>query len=251
MDAVRFDLQDIWISVYDSFPPAVWASFIPFILVIIQYWIVGLLHLYLDVYKWPQFLYKYKLQKTERTQIKGPMIQLLLQNVITSQITIFLPLVVLMFYTYSDSHVYGIRVEKQLPSGKEILRDFLVFLTVEEILFFYFHWILHQPMFYAKIHKIHHQFTSPVALAAIYAHPVEVLVGNILPMVLGPFLCHTHVLTYISWAVIGITVTEIHHSGYRFPWTLPFDHEPDFHDYHHEYFNRGNYGLLGNFCLYT
>jgi sterol desaturase/sphingolipid hydroxylase (fatty acid hydroxylase superfamily) len=30
----------------------------------------------------------------------------------------------------------------------------------------------------------------------------------------------------------------------RFPWVLPFDHEPDFHDYHHENF-KGNYGLLG------
>ena len=35
-----------------------------------------------------------------------------------------------------------------------------------------------------------------------------------------------------------------HHAGYRFPWEPPFDHQPDFHDFHHKNFT-GNYGLLG------
>ena len=169
----------------------------------------------------------------------------LFKNVVISQLFIFIPMSVIVYYLHSDDHRYGFRVQRLLPTPLEIAKDFVVFLTCEEILFFYAHWLLHQPMFYVRIHKIHHQFTAPIALAAIYAHPIEVIFGNIIPMITGPILCHTHVVTYILWGIIGITVTSIHHSGYRFPWTLPFDHQPNFHDYHHEYFNRGNYGLLG------
>ena len=44
-----------------------------------------------------------------------------------------------------------------------------------------------------------------------------------------------------AFAVLG---TQTHHCGYRWPWTPGFDHQPDFHDFHHEKFNT-NYGLTG------
>jgi methylsterol monooxygenase len=173
------------------------------------------------------------------------MIPVLLKNVITSQFVIFLPLAFLMKYFHDDNNHFGIKVERELPSLMEMGRHVLVFLVCEEVMFFYSHWLLHHPSIYAYIHKIHHQFTAPIALAAIYAHPIEVIFSNIVPLLTGPILCRAHVVTYILWACVGIITTETHHSGYRMPWTPPFDHQPNFHDYHHEYFNRGNYGLLG------
>lgn len=43
------------------------------------------------------------------------------------------------------------------------------------------------PILYQWIHKRHHQFTAPSSFSAIYAHPIEHLVGNILPVLAGNY----------------------------------------------------------------
>ena len=238
-------IRTTWEAVYELFTPEQLVSVVPLGMLLVTYWIVGLLHLALDYSKCPSFLYKYKIQKADRAALKLDQVWMLFKNVAFSQCFIFLPMALMMGYFYDEHSTYGIRVSKDLPELGEVLMHLVVFLFFEEVMFFYAHWALHQPVLYSKIHKIHHQFTAPIALAAIYAHPIEVILGNIIPMITGPIVCKTHVLTYILWSVVGIAGTSVHHCGYRFPWTVPFDHQPDFHDYHHEYFNRGNYGLLG------
>jgi fatty acid hydroxylase domain-containing protein 2 len=238
-------LQSYWEAVHDQFTPEQLVSVVPLTLLLATYWAVGLLHLALDYSKVPSFLYKYKIQKAERAALKPDMVVMLFKSVLFSQAFIFLPMSLMMGYFYDKDNTFGITVSRVLPEAVEVVKHFGVFLFFEEVMFFYAHWALHQPIFYSRIHKIHHQFTAPIALASIYAHPIEVIVGNIIPMITGPIVCKTHVVTYMLWAVIGIAGTSVHHCGYRFPWTLPFDHQPEFHDYHHEYFNRGNYGLLG------
>jgi hypothetical protein len=51
-----------------------------------------------------------------------------------------------------------------------------------------------------------------------------------------------------SWVLticrVGWLRAHRHHCGYRWPWTPFFDHQPDFHDFHHEKFNT-NYGAPG------
>lgn len=245
LQAVVDAIRSRWEAVYDRFTPEQLVSVVPLVILLVAYWVVGLLHLALDYTRLPAFLYKYKIQKSERASLKPAMVWTLFKNVLFSQCFIFLPMALLMGYFYSKDSIYGITVSRDLPDPMDMLKHFGVFLLCEEVMFFYAHWALHQPIFYSKIHKIHHQFTAPIALAAIYAHPAEVILGNIIPMITGPILCKTHVLTYMLWTVVGIVGTSVHHCGYRFPWTLPFDHQPEFHDYHHEFFNRGNYGLLG------
>ena len=73
------------------------------------------------------------------------------------------------------------------PSWLVMGRDFIVFLAVEEVLFYYSHRALHE-VGYAAIHKFHHNYTAPFGIAAVYAHPVEHVLSNVLPAAMGPLL---------------------------------------------------------------
>ena len=112
------------------------------------------------------------------------------------------------------------------------------------MLFFYGHWLLHQDVFYSTIHKIHHEFKEPVGLVAAYCHPVEMFVANLIPLTAGMLLLRCHILTAVVILVFAVMGTEMHHCGYRLPWQLSSDIQPDFHDFHHEKFTT-NYGLTG------
>ena len=113
-----------------------------------------------------------------------------------------------------------------------------------------FHYVAHRALhwgpLYKNIHKLHHEFSAPIGLAAEYAHPLEVLIlaqGTIS----GPFLyCvfrnDLHILTVYLWITLRLFQAVDAHSGYDFPWSLrhflPFWAGADHHDYHHMAFTN-------------
>jgi hypothetical protein len=52
--------------------------------------------------------------------------------------------------------------DAQLPYPHEIVRDFLFYIFLREILFCYSRNILHLPSLYPGIHKLHQRFTAPM-----------------------------------------------------------------------------------------
>ena len=53
---------------------------------------------------------------------------------------------------------------------------------IDEVLFFYTHWLCHANVFlYQKVHKIHHLHSAPFAITADYAHWFEEILVNIFP----------------------------------------------------------------------
>ena len=50
-------------------------------------------------------------------------------------------------------------------------------------------------MIVSYIHKFHHEWTAPVGVASIYAHPLEHLLSNLLPVFIGPFIMKSHLAT--------------------------------------------------------
>ena len=64
------------------------------------------------------------------------------------------------------------------------LIKFIGCVVVVEVWFYFTHYALHHPALYSKIHKLHHRFKAPVAVASMYAHPIEFAVGKNLHAVL-------------------------------------------------------------------
>mmetsp|Transcript_1990 Transcript_1990/g.7194 ORF Transcript_1990/g.7194 Transcript_1990/m.7194 type:complete len:252 (-) Transcript_1990:35-790(-) len=127
----------------------------------------------------------------------------------------------------------GVAPSAPYPSWPVMILQFLGILFVEEMLFFYAHWMLHHRAIYRYVHKVHHLWKMPVGVAALYAHPVEHLLANILPSYIGGLLVGAHYHVMLVWtAVASINVVKAHCGYPRGSVT---------HDDHHQWFNC-NYG---------
>jgi len=239
-------IESGWNYLLDRYTPSQLSVFGSLIITIGVYWLFGLIHLPLDIYHNPKILYAFKIQKSARSQFQGPNLKKLLINLLTNQFLFCFPFALVLHHIPSQfqNPIVGVVVERELPDAFTVFKHIMFFLVLEEVLFYHFHWLFHSKRLYGAFHKVHHEFHSPIALCANYAHPLEVMLCNFFPLFVGPMILHSHLLTFWLWNVMAILGTMIHHCGYRFPWTLPFDQQPCFHDFHHEKF-EGNYGLLG------
>jgi methylsterol monooxygenase len=129
-----------------------------------------------------------------------------------------------------------------IPTVKVFFRDMIVFVLVEEVLFYFSHRALHFPSMYGPIHKFHHTFTAPFGIAAVYAHPIEHMLSNVIPVSVGALIMRSHPVLPTIWGVAALFNTMTVHSGYDFSMFLIFP-APYFHDWHHERFNE-NFGAI-------
>ena len=123
----------------------------------------------------------------------------------------------------------------------ELVSHVPVYLLAVEVGFYASHRLLHVwRLPYDLIHRKHHEFSAPFALAAVHAHPLEHLVSNVLPISLGPLLARSHPMSALVWACFSIFSTCGAHSGYAVPGLT----RAPFHDWHHEILTE-NFGVLG------
>ena len=215
-------------------------------MVITTYYAFGLLHLLtLDLFHKPASLYKTKIQP--KRPFDASTLPSLFFNLLFNQLLVLVPFSWLVWKLQCEGSGGGNEATAclggpELPSLLIVARDMLCFILIEEVLFFYSHLLLHRGVLYDKIHRKHHEYKSPIALAAAYCHPVEMLLANVIPINVGPFLMRSHFLTTALWYFAAILGTQMHHCGFKLPWIL--GNQPQFHDLHHETFTN-NYGLLG------
>lgn len=227
----------------------------PLSIVFSFYWIYGLGMLFVDLTHSPAFIYRTKLQKRP-FQVEGglynPPLRKLLWRSVTGQLSTWL-LVAAVRATGIQPEPFEITPDP--PSAVRVLIEVTLMFSSEAVLFYFMHRLLHTPFLYRNVHRVHHEFKTPIALASTYAHPVETIMGNAFPVAFGPVLpwllgldTRVHLFSVYVFAVMGMRATMRGHSGYG-TYHLPFDpraRQPLFHDAHHRQIkgNFGNHGLL-------
>ena len=90
---------------------------------------------------------------------------------------------------------------ESFPSIFEIFWQITLLSLMNDFTFYWSHRTLHHPAIYKYIHKYHHEYNQTIALCAEYAHPVEYLVGNILPNLSGFLILgnRLHFYTMLIW----------------------------------------------------
>ncbi|XP_076348365.1 fatty acid hydroxylase domain-containing protein 2-like, partial [Tachypleus tridentatus] len=160
-----------------------------------------------------------------------------IKQALVNQFIFGIPVLICAYYL---RNVIGYSIGPELPTFQWVLLELIVFVLVEEIAFYYSHRFLHHPHIYKYIHKQHHEWTAPIAISAIYCHPVEYVLSSVLPTILGVLFMGSHTATCWLWVILATFSTLNAHSGYHFP----FFPSPEAHDFHHLKFNQ-NYGVLG------
>jgi len=211
-----------------------------FLCFLIPYVVHGLLLLPLEIWS-PAAPYKIQTKK----QVDLSKVLPTLITAIVKITVIGLPYIMLLCWiTVKTNGRIGPTPLGPLPRYTERAYMLLAHLFVNEVTFFYAHWALHQGRLYKMFHKQHHEFTAPYAIAALHAHPVEMVLADLLPFTLGFMIFNPHLYFIYMWITGACLGTQTHHSGYRLPWIAIFDEQPNFHDFHHQRFNccYGNVG---------
>ncbi|KAK2765579.1 hypothetical protein FQN54_008433 [Arachnomyces sp. PD_36] len=223
-----------WPRICNEYPPGLIDVGVALSCQIVGFWIPSTLYLALDL-TFPKFSNRHKLQSERRqpswASIRECILQVFIGNVIST-------VAHLAFNYFTSNFQYSLfTISPTYPTLWELATDFIYALTLREILFYTFHRALHHPKIYGRIHKQHHKFTAPMAFSAQYAHPVEQILANIMPIVLPLALTHAHILSFALFLTSQLAETSSVHSGYDFAHARK-------HDLHHSKF-RMNYGALG------
>uniref|UniRef100_A0A8C6T227 Fatty acid hydroxylase domain containing 2 n=1 Tax=Neogobius melanostomus TaxID=47308 RepID=A0A8C6T227_9GOBI len=178
-----------------------------------------------DVTAKPSFITRYRIQQDKNNPVDPAKLRNALKTVVFNHMFISGPMV---------------PCGPELPTFHWALIELGAFALLEELFFYYSHRLFHQPSLYKTYHKQHHEWTAPIGIVCIYAHPLEHMLSNMLPVALGPVLLGSHLSTTCLWYCLALVSTTVSHCGYH----LPFLPSPEFHDFHHLRFNQC-FGVLG------
>ena len=118
---------------------------------------------FIDLFGNYSSLWKYKIQDEKQATLKD-------YQKVTAHfliVSVYFHLPAHYGYYYYLRHVCNRTdlLHETFPSFPIILRDFLVFVAIEEIGFYYGHRLMHSKFLYQRVHKTHHEFSAPFGMA--------------------------------------------------------------------------------------
>lgn len=193
------------------------------------FWFTSAVYISLP-YVAPAFSARHKLQKHEKQPTPAEIWECFLVVFRNQVLSSALQLSIIVLDTFTGRPPTH-RFDSTLPSVTEVVREVLLCIFIREIMSYYIHRLVHHPSIYQTVHKPHHSFTPPIALAGQYSGFVEHVLLGIIPIAVPPMLLKSHVVTF--WVFLAMELFEVStvHSGYDF-----FAGFARRHDLHHEKF---------------
>lgn len=114
--------------------------------------------------------------------------------------------------------------------------------------FYWMHRLMHLPVFYRRVHLVHHKSTNPSPWTAYAFHPLEaILEAGIIPLIAFTLPVQREALGWfflfqIMYNVYGHLGYELYPKNFHKTWIGRYVNTSVAHNVHHKYF-RGNYGL--------
>lgn len=116
-----------------------------------------------------------------------------------------------------------------------ILYTITFLLAIEEVMFYSIHRYAHMNGFWYMVHSMHHRVEHPFSFTAFFAHPLEHLFLNILPVYVSALAIGLSWNWTAVWANVATINGLVAHSGLKMGW---------YHDKHHTSLTT-NFGVLG------
>ncbi|KAI9561411.1 hypothetical protein GHT06_012368 [Daphnia sinensis] len=192
---------------------------------VVLYWSVGLTYFMAEMCAWPKWLEHYKVQPTAVID-KKRLYSLITVNLF-NQFFVAVPFSIFGYYVLKYQGTSP--PIRELPTFLRLIVTFAILIAIQEVVAYYTHRLFHHRLIYKWTHKWHHEWTAPIALSSYYNHPLDHLIGNLLPSTLGLSLTNAHFFTSWLWLTWATLRTLSDHSGYH---VLPFP-SPRRHDFHH------------------
>ncbi|KAJ5383225.1 sterol desaturase [Penicillium concentricum] len=233
---VHAQLQSVWTHIITTHKPGTIEIMGSILSQIVGFILPATIYMLIDTL-FPKFSQRHKIQGARR-QPTRQQIQHCIKVSLFNHIWIVALQYIILYLRGFDHPI--LNMDPIVPSLKIFIVDFVFGLLAREVSFYYVHRALHHPRIYVYIHKMHHKYITPVAFAAEYAHPVEHLLANVLPIAIPLYFKGAHFLSIMAFGLFELWEAAADHSGYDFLKLPP----AELHDLHHEKF-RVNYGTIG------
>ncbi|KAL4875729.1 putative C-4 methylsterol oxidase [Aspergillus karnatakaensis] len=234
-------LRTTWAEITHEYHPTTIEFLGTLCVQVTAFWIPSSIFTVLDLLSPPQ-LTSYKIQQLHKQPPPNAIRKAFFNSLQTQTLSTIVHIAQLSLLLMFTPHTSVYKITPALPSPSEILLHVALCVLLREIIFYYGHRALHHPLLYRYIHKTHHEFTTPIALAAQYCHPIEHVICNIAPLSLPARVIGVHIVTFWLFIAGSLIQAVIAHCGYRAP--ALFGWKPEVHDLHHELFTV-NYGIIG------